>query len=354
MALPPVFAASALYDSLLQAALRQFFSRATFETEPIPSLSSDGRLAIEPTNDPSVLTIRWFGSRYVLHVPARRPFTPHEVRLAQVDRRRAGAALSRDLRSEADARAHGAVPRRDRRPLHQRVPRRAGARPTGAAARPICSPRRSKCCASRRFELRESTRSRPACCCSTGTTIASTACRPRRTGLPLLAGADRHQELLPHVRRHQHAVPGQPPGFRARHRRRRPLRPGDPARSALPDGVSRARARHRRQPEDLHRAQPVARDQGVRAGRRRCSASATRGGTCSTSRRSTTCGRRPSATSAGRAAVPDRDRSRRRTAGRAVRGPSRTRRRRSRRWSPRPTSSTRRTARRAKRRRAAR
>jgi hypothetical protein len=81
--LPPVFAASALYDSLLQAALRQFFGRATFETEPIPSLSSDGRLAIEPTNDPSVLTIRWFGSRHVLHVPASRPFTEHEVRLAR-------------------------------------------------------------------------------------------------------------------------------------------------------------------------------------------------------------------------------------------------------------------------------
>ena len=83
MSLPPVFAASALYDSLLQAALRQFFSRATFETEPIPSLSSDGRLAIEPTGDPSVLSIRWFGSRHVLHVPARRPFTDHEVRLAR-------------------------------------------------------------------------------------------------------------------------------------------------------------------------------------------------------------------------------------------------------------------------------
>jgi hypothetical protein len=83
MSLPPVFAASALYDNLLQAALRQFFGRATFETEPIPSLSSDGRLAIEPTNDPSVLTIRWFGSRHVLHVPARRPFTEHEVRLAK-------------------------------------------------------------------------------------------------------------------------------------------------------------------------------------------------------------------------------------------------------------------------------
>ena len=83
MSLPPVFAASALYDNLLQAALRQFFGRATFETEPIPSLSSDGRLAIEPTGDPSVLTIRWFGSRHVLHVPATRPFTEHEVRLAR-------------------------------------------------------------------------------------------------------------------------------------------------------------------------------------------------------------------------------------------------------------------------------
>jgi hypothetical protein len=83
MSLPPVFAASALYDNLLQAALRQFFGRATFETEPIPSLSSDGRLAIEPTNDPSVLSIRWFGSRHVLHVPATRPFTVPEVRLAR-------------------------------------------------------------------------------------------------------------------------------------------------------------------------------------------------------------------------------------------------------------------------------
>lgn len=83
MSLPPIFAASALYDSLLQAALRQFFSRATFETEPIPSQSSDGRLSIEPTSDPAALSVRWFGMRHVLHVPARRPFTAHEVRLAR-------------------------------------------------------------------------------------------------------------------------------------------------------------------------------------------------------------------------------------------------------------------------------
>jgi len=98
MSLPPVFAASALYDNLLQGALRQFFGRATFETEPIPSLSSDGRLAIEPTGDPSVLTIRWFGSRHVLHVPARRPFTSHEVRFA----RAIGSVLSARYRAVFD------------------------------------------------------------------------------------------------------------------------------------------------------------------------------------------------------------------------------------------------------------
>lgn len=100
MALPPVFAASALYDNLLQTALRQFFSRATFEIEPTPSLSSDGRLSIEPTGDPSVLSIRWFGTRHVLHVPARRPFTDHEIRLA----RAIGAVLATRYRAIFDPR----------------------------------------------------------------------------------------------------------------------------------------------------------------------------------------------------------------------------------------------------------
>src|SRR5687768_4514510 len=100
MSLPPVFAASALYDNLLQGALRQFFGRATFEIEPIPSMSSDGRLAIEPTGDPSVLSIRWFGSRHVLHVPPRRPFTEHEVRLA----RAIGAVLAMRYRALFDPR----------------------------------------------------------------------------------------------------------------------------------------------------------------------------------------------------------------------------------------------------------
>jgi|SoiMethySBSTD1v2_1073268.scaffolds.fasta_scaffold00430_34 hypothetical protein len=72
----------ALYDSLLQSALRQFFERATLDTEPTAG-AADARLAIEPTANPAALIIRWFGTRYTLRVPARWPFTAHEVRLAQ-------------------------------------------------------------------------------------------------------------------------------------------------------------------------------------------------------------------------------------------------------------------------------
>ncbi len=68
-------AVGALYDSLLQSALRQFFERATLDAEPTPSVSSDGRLAIEPSANPSALIIRWFGTRYTLRVPGRWPFT---------------------------------------------------------------------------------------------------------------------------------------------------------------------------------------------------------------------------------------------------------------------------------------
>ena len=100
MTLPPAFAAGALYDSLLQGALRHFFSRATFETEATPSASSDGRLAIEPTGDPSKLCLRWFGSRHTLHVPERRPFTAHETRLA----RAIGSVLAARYRAIFDAR----------------------------------------------------------------------------------------------------------------------------------------------------------------------------------------------------------------------------------------------------------
>jgi hypothetical protein len=98
--LPPTFAAGALYDTLLQGALRHFFDRAAFDTEAVPSASSDGRLALEPSSDPSALTVRWFGSRHVLRVPERRPFTPHEVRFA----RAIGAVLAARYRAIFDPR----------------------------------------------------------------------------------------------------------------------------------------------------------------------------------------------------------------------------------------------------------
>src|SRR5687768_3610273 len=81
--LPPAFVVGAHYDTFLQRALKHFFERAALETQPMPSPSSDGRLAIDATEDPSALAVRWFGNRYVLRVPSRRPFTQHEVRFAR-------------------------------------------------------------------------------------------------------------------------------------------------------------------------------------------------------------------------------------------------------------------------------
>lgn len=81
--LPPAFVVGAHYDTFLQRALSRFFERATLETTLLPPPSSDGRLAIDPTDDPHVLAVRWFGNRYVLRVPDRRPFTKHEVRFAR-------------------------------------------------------------------------------------------------------------------------------------------------------------------------------------------------------------------------------------------------------------------------------
>lgn len=81
--LPPAFLVGAHYDTFLQRALGGFFERATLETASVPSPSSDGRLAIESTEDPAALVVRWFGNRHVLRVPPRRPFTTHEVRFAR-------------------------------------------------------------------------------------------------------------------------------------------------------------------------------------------------------------------------------------------------------------------------------
>ena len=83
MPVPPVFAASALYDSLLQSALQRFLARATLELEASLTDSSIGTLSIEPTDDPCEVVLRWFGTRHILHVPRVQPFTAHELRVAR-------------------------------------------------------------------------------------------------------------------------------------------------------------------------------------------------------------------------------------------------------------------------------
>src|SRR5687768_13481021 len=78
-----VSAAAALYDSMLQRALQQFFGRAVLETEVVPSQAGTSTMAIESTADASALVLNWFGFRHTLRVAAERPFTADEVRFAR-------------------------------------------------------------------------------------------------------------------------------------------------------------------------------------------------------------------------------------------------------------------------------
>ncbi|MDQ3170636.1 MAG: hypothetical protein M3Q55_10910 [Acidobacteriota bacterium] len=78
-----VSAAAALYDSMLQRALQQFFSRAALETEVVPAQAGSSEMAIEPTGDASAIVVTWFEFRHTLRVAPERPFTPDEVRFAR-------------------------------------------------------------------------------------------------------------------------------------------------------------------------------------------------------------------------------------------------------------------------------
>jgi hypothetical protein len=83
MSVPPALALSAFYEGVFQAALRQFFRRASLEIEPGPSGTSDRPLSIEAVADPSTLRIFWGGTSYTLRMPGRSTFTPHQMRMAR-------------------------------------------------------------------------------------------------------------------------------------------------------------------------------------------------------------------------------------------------------------------------------
>lgn len=95
MPLPPDLAVGALYDSLLESALRQFFDRAVLDSASMPAVEADTPFAVVPTSDPSTLSLRWFGTRYRLRSSGTWPFTPHEVRFARV----VGAVLAARYRA---------------------------------------------------------------------------------------------------------------------------------------------------------------------------------------------------------------------------------------------------------------
>lgn len=83
MSVPPALALSVFYEGVLQAALRQFFRRASLEIEPGPSTLSERPLTIDAASDPSTLRIYWGGTCYTLRMPGRSTFTPHQIRMAR-------------------------------------------------------------------------------------------------------------------------------------------------------------------------------------------------------------------------------------------------------------------------------
>jgi hypothetical protein len=83
MSTPPALALNAFYEGILQAALRQFFRRASLAVEPEQSQSADRPLTIEPSVEPSTLSLSWAGTRYSLRMPGRGTFTPHQIRMAR-------------------------------------------------------------------------------------------------------------------------------------------------------------------------------------------------------------------------------------------------------------------------------
>jgi hypothetical protein len=104
MSTPPALALNAFYEGILQAALRQFFRRASLAIETGQSQTTEGPLTIEPSIEPSTLSLSWAATRYSLRMPGRGTFTPHQIRMARaivaVIRARYRAILNPELAAE--------------------------------------------------------------------------------------------------------------------------------------------------------------------------------------------------------------------------------------------------------------
>lgn len=135
MSTPPALALNAFYEGILQAALRQFFRRASLSIEPGEAPTSDHSLTIEPSVEPATLSISWAATRYTLRMPGRGIFTPHQIRMARaivaVIRTRYRSILNPELAAERGELFRGPIEDRyvgaffDERPV---LPRRCGGR----------------------------------------------------------------------------------------------------------------------------------------------------------------------------------------------------------------------------------
>ena len=203
MSLPPVFAASALYDNLLQAALRQFFSRATFETEADP-VAVVRRPAGDRADQRSVGAddplVR------IAARAARAGAAPvHRARSAAGAGDRRGARRSATARSSIRGRCSSAAScsaARSRIATSARSSTTMAYTRSGADARRLVATAHRSAARRGAVELREPVDLVGRAAFSTATPIRITPrAATRRSGVPLYAGADRHQELLPAVRR---------------------------------------------------------------------------------------------------------------------------------------------------------
>ena len=242
--------------------------------------------------------------RLALHAARAGAAPVHEARdaLRPRDRSSAGGALSRHPQPAHDGRARRAVPRCNRGPAtsaRSSTSRRTACR-AGSRAR-TGSPRRSKCCASRRSAATRTGRSRPACCCSAPRRI------PAAPGSPRPVGGHHYSQALTGVKSFFRLVDGLSTLFLVARDGTlldivdvndwaKRVAGSQGADRALPGRLPRARARHAPGRARVSRAQPVARDQGVRGRGTGAGVPARHVGAARSAEEVPSCGRRRSAT----------------------------------------------------------
>ena len=195
--LPPVFAASALYENLLQARCDSSSAEPP-RNRAIPSLSSDGAWRFEPTNIRLCCRSSWFGSRQ--SCTCGEPPLHRDTRSGWPrDRYRPRGAYSA-IFDPKQWWAGRTLSRLDRRPVRRRIPRGVFPWREPLARGSACHGDRG-CCGCRALALREPLRSRPVCSFLKGRTTVSVHGAWRQDQLYSIRRCSRGSRFLPPQRR---------------------------------------------------------------------------------------------------------------------------------------------------------